>query len=48
MSDASDLLKKWVRKNITLTTAHIDNDTLTAGRPSRTIAFWWPNVAFGA
>ena len=32
MSDASDFLKKWVRKNITPTTAHIHNDTLTAGR----------------
>jgi hypothetical protein len=32
MSDASDFLKKWVRKNITPTTAHIHDDTLTAGR----------------
>jgi hypothetical protein len=32
MSDASDLLTKWVRKNITPTTAHFHNDTLTAGR----------------
>ena len=32
MSDASEFLKKWVRKNITPTTAHIHNDTLTAGR----------------
>jgi hypothetical protein len=32
MSDASDFLAKWVRKNITPTTAHIRNDTLTAGR----------------
>ena len=32
MSDASDFLTKWVRKNITPTTAHIQNDTLTAGR----------------
>jgi hypothetical protein len=32
MSDASDFLTKWVRKNITPTTAHIHNDTLTAGR----------------
>ena len=32
MSDASDFLKKWVRKNITPTTAHIRDDTLTAGR----------------
>jgi hypothetical protein len=31
VSDASDFLKKWVRKNITPTTAHI-RDTLTAGR----------------
>ena len=31
MSDASDFLTKWVRKNITPTTAHI-RDTLTAGR----------------
>jgi hypothetical protein len=32
MSDASDFLTKWVRKNITQTTAHIRDDTLTAGR----------------
>jgi hypothetical protein len=32
MSDASDFLKRWVRKNITPTTAHIRDDTLTAGR----------------
>jgi hypothetical protein len=32
MSDASDFLKKWVRKNITPTSAHIRDDTLTAGR----------------
>ena len=32
MSEASDFLKKWVRKNITPTTAHIRDDTLTAGR----------------
>jgi hypothetical protein len=32
MSDASDFLTKWVRKNITPTTAHFQNDTLTAGR----------------
>ncbi len=32
MSDASDFLKKWVRKNITPTTAHVRDDTLTAGR----------------
>jgi hypothetical protein len=32
MSDPSDFLKRWVRKNITPTTAHIHNDTLTAGR----------------
>jgi hypothetical protein len=32
MSDASDFLKEWVRKNITPTTAHIRDDTLTAGR----------------
>jgi hypothetical protein len=32
MSDASDFLAKWVRKNITPTTAHIRDDTLTAGR----------------
>ena len=27
MSDAADFLTKWVRKNITPTTAHIHNDT---------------------
>jgi hypothetical protein len=32
MSDASNFLKQWVRKNITPTTAHIRDDTLTAGR----------------
>jgi hypothetical protein len=32
MSDASDFLKKWVRKNITPITAHIRDDTLTGGR----------------
>jgi hypothetical protein len=32
MSDASDFLAKWVRKNITPTTAHFHNDALTAGR----------------
>jgi hypothetical protein len=32
MSDASDFLTKWVRKNVTPTTAHIRDDTLTAGR----------------
>ncbi len=32
MSDASDFLKKWVRKNITPTTAAVHDDTLTAGR----------------
>jgi hypothetical protein len=32
MSDASDFLKKWVRKNIQATTAAIHHDTLTAGR----------------
>ena len=32
MSDASDFLKKWVRKNIKATTAAIHDDTLTAGR----------------
>jgi hypothetical protein len=32
MSDASDFLKKWVRKNITPTTARVRDDTLTAGR----------------
>ena len=28
MSNASDFLRKWVRKNITPTTAHFHNDTL--------------------
>jgi len=32
MSDASDFLKKWVRKNIKATTAAMHDDTLTAGR----------------
>jgi hypothetical protein len=32
MSDASDFLTKWVRKNVTPTTAHVRDDTLTAGR----------------
>jgi hypothetical protein len=32
MSDASDFLTKWVRKNITPTTAKVRDDTLTAGR----------------
>jgi hypothetical protein len=32
VSDASDSLTKWVRKNITPTTAHIRDDTLSAGR----------------
>jgi hypothetical protein len=32
MSAASDFLTKWVHKNITPTTAHIRDDTLTAGR----------------
>jgi hypothetical protein len=32
MSNASDFLKRWVRKNIAPTTAHIRDDTLTAGR----------------
>ena len=32
MSDTSDFLAKWVRKNITPTTAHVRDDTLTAGR----------------
>jgi hypothetical protein len=32
MSDAADFLKKWVSKNITPTTAHVRDDTLTAGR----------------
>ena len=32
MSDASEFLNKWVRKSITSTTAHVRDDTLTAGR----------------
>jgi hypothetical protein len=28
----SDFLKQWVRKSITPTTAHVRDDTLTAGR----------------
>ena len=32
MSNASVFLRNWVRKNITPTTAHIHDDTLTAGR----------------
>jgi len=32
MPDAADFLKKWIRNNITPTTAHIRDDTLTAGR----------------
>lgn len=32
MSDVSDFVKKWVRNNITPITAHIRDDTLTAGR----------------
>jgi hypothetical protein len=32
MSDASDFLKKWVRKNIKATTAAMHDDTPTAGR----------------
>ena len=32
MSDVFDFLTKWVRKNITPNTAHIRDDTLTAGR----------------
>jgi hypothetical protein len=32
LSNASDFLKKWVHKNITPTTGHFRNDTLTAGR----------------
>ena len=32
MPDASNFLTKWVHKNITSTTAHIRDDTLTAGR----------------
>jgi hypothetical protein len=29
---AADFLKEWVRKNLTPTTAHVRDDTLTAGR----------------
>jgi hypothetical protein len=32
MSDAADFLKKWVSNNIQATTAHLPDDTLTAGR----------------
>jgi len=32
MPVAADFLKKWIRKNITPTTAHFRDDTLTAGR----------------
>jgi hypothetical protein len=32
MSDASDFLKKWIRKNIKPTTAAMHDDTPTAGR----------------
>jgi hypothetical protein len=32
MSNASVFLWNWVRKNITPTTAHIRDDTLTGGR----------------
>jgi hypothetical protein len=32
MSDASDFLTKWIRKNITPTTAAMHDDTPTAGR----------------
>jgi hypothetical protein len=32
MSDASDFLKKWVRKHINATTTAMHDDTLTAGR----------------
>jgi hypothetical protein len=32
MSNASDFLKKWVRKNIKATTAAMHDDILTAGR----------------
>ncbi len=32
MSNASDFLRNWVRKNVTPSTAHVHNDTLTAGR----------------
>jgi hypothetical protein len=32
MSDASEFLKKWVRKNVKADTAAMHDDTLTAGR----------------
>ncbi len=32
MPDAAEFLKKWVSKNIEATTAHVRDDTLTAGR----------------
>ena len=32
MYDASEYLKKWVRENITSTTALFHDDTITAGR----------------
>ena len=32
MSDASDFLKKWVRKHVKANTAAMHDDTLTAGR----------------
>ncbi len=32
MPDAAEFLKKWVSKNIESTTAHVRDDTLTAGR----------------
>jgi hypothetical protein len=32
MSNAAVFLRNWVRKNITPTTAHVHDDTLTAGR----------------
>jgi hypothetical protein len=32
MSDASEFLKKWVRKNVKATTAAMHDDTPTAGR----------------
>jgi len=32
MPEAADFLQKWVRENITPTTAHVRDDTLTAGR----------------
>jgi hypothetical protein len=30
MSDASDFLKKWVRKNVTPTTAHVRDELYSA------------------